>query len=156
MLLLQASREAITSVVKSLAVSLDVGGVFQGVPPGPSYALRTIVCYFGHHYQVCIHTSGHRLCVSCGSLELSTCWAPTDARPCAVVWPSGELLLPRPWHDAAVLCIGQAYALSEELNQWLLFDDTNIKFIGGWREVAASMRDWRLQPSLLFYERVIS
>ena len=48
----------------------------------------------------------------------------------------------------------QAYALSEELDQWLLFDDTNIRFIGGWREVAASMRDSRLQPSLLFYERL--
>lgn len=48
----------------------------------------------------------------------------------------------------------QAYALSEELNKWLLFDDTNIKFIGGWREVAASMKEGRHQPSLLFYERV--
>ena len=48
----------------------------------------------------------------------------------------------------------QAYALSEELNKWLLFDDTNIKFIGGWREVAASMREGRHQPSLLFYERI--
>ena len=48
----------------------------------------------------------------------------------------------------------QAYALSEELEQWLLFDDANIKLIGGWRDVAASMIEMRLQPSLLFYERV--
>ena len=48
----------------------------------------------------------------------------------------------------------QAYALSEELDAWLLFDDTIIKFIGGWREVATSMRESRLQPSLLFYERL--
>ena len=48
----------------------------------------------------------------------------------------------------------QAYALSEELTKWLLFDDTNIKFIGSWREVAASMKEGRHQPSLLFYERV--
>lgn len=48
----QASRDAIFSVVDSLAVTLDVGGVFKGVPSGPSYALRTVVCYFGHHYQV--------------------------------------------------------------------------------------------------------
>ncbi|BDA41097.1 probable inactive ubiquitin carboxyl-terminal hydrolase 54 at C-terminar half [Coccomyxa sp. Obi] len=94
----QASRDAIFSVVDSLAVTLDVGGVFKGVPAGPSYVLRTVVCYFGHHYQ--------------------------------------------------------AYALSEELNKWLLFDDTNIKFIGSWREVAASMKEGRHQPSLLFYERV--
>lgn len=49
---MQASRDAIFSVVDSLAVTLDVGGVFKGVPAGPSYALRTVVCYFGHHYQV--------------------------------------------------------------------------------------------------------
>ncbi len=49
---MQASRDAIFSVVDSLAVTLDVGGVFKGVPGGPSYALRTVVCYFGHHYQV--------------------------------------------------------------------------------------------------------
>ena len=49
---MQASRDAIFSVVDSLAVTLDVGGVFKGVPSGPSYALRTVVCYFGHHYQV--------------------------------------------------------------------------------------------------------
>ncbi len=48
----QALRDAIFSVVDSLAVTLDVGGVFKGVPAGPSYALRTVVCYFGHHYQV--------------------------------------------------------------------------------------------------------
>ncbi|KAK9806100.1 hypothetical protein WJX72_001362 [[Myrmecia] bisecta] len=47
----------------------------------------------------------------------------------------------------------QAYALSEELDLWLLFDDTNIKLIGDWRDVAFSMRKSRLQPSVLFYER---
>jgi hypothetical protein len=47
----------------------------------------------------------------------------------------------------------QSYALSEELDQWLLFDDTTIKRIGSWRDVAATMRASRLQPSLLFYER---
>lgn len=41
-------------MVDSLSVSLDVAGVFKGVPQGPSYILRTIVCYFGHHYQVSI------------------------------------------------------------------------------------------------------
>ena len=51
-MVVQASREAITSVVDALAVDLDVGRVFQGVPAGQGYALRTIVCYFGHHYQV--------------------------------------------------------------------------------------------------------
>jgi hypothetical protein len=48
----------------------------------------------------------------------------------------------------------QAYTLSEELHQWLLFDDTNIKLIGQWKDVAASIRNSRHQPSLLFYEHV--
>lgn len=47
----------------------------------------------------------------------------------------------------------QSYALSEDLNQWLLFDDTTIKLIGEWRDVTASIRASRLQPSVLFYER---
>jgi hypothetical protein len=48
----------------------------------------------------------------------------------------------------------QAYALSEELGCWLLFDDANIKHIGTWPDVAASIVGGRHQPSLLFYERV--
>ena len=47
----------------------------------------------------------------------------------------------------------QSYALSEELDQWLLFDDTMIKLIGDWRDVKASIKGGRLQPSVLFYER---
>ncbi|KAK9841748.1 hypothetical protein WJX81_000543 [Elliptochloris bilobata] len=46
-----------------------------------------------------------------------------------------------------------ALALSEELQRWLLFNDANVRLVGGWREVAAYMREERLQPSLLFYER---
>lgn len=50
-------------------------------------------------------------------------------------------------------CIGnQAYALSEEMDQWLLFDDTNIKYVGEWESVVASMIASRHQPSVLFYE----
>ena len=47
----------------------------------------------------------------------------------------------------------QAYALVEEAGAWLLFDDANIRLVGGWPDVAASMRAGRHQPSLLFYER---
>ena len=28
-----------------------------------------------------------------------------------------------------------------------------VRLVGGWRDVAAYMREERLQPSLLFYER---
>jgi len=28
-----------------------------------------------------------------------------------------------------------------------------VRLVGGWREVGAHMREQRLQPSLLFYER---
>jgi hypothetical protein len=46
----------------------------------------------------------------------------------------------------------QSFALSEELQQWLLFDDTAVKLIGSWQDVARTMISSRLQPSLLFYE----
>ena len=47
----------------------------------------------------------------------------------------------------------QAYVLSEELNEWLLFDDTKIRYIGSWHNAVKDMQEARLQPSLLFYER---
>ena len=47
----------------------------------------------------------------------------------------------------------QAYVLSEELNEWLLFDDTKIRYIGSWQNAVKDMQEARLQPSLLFYER---
>lgn len=50
---MQASREAIHAVVSALALTVDLASVFQGVSKGAIYSLRTIVCYFGHHYQVC-------------------------------------------------------------------------------------------------------
>ena len=43
---------------------------------------------------------------------------------------------------------------SEELGQWLLFDDTAVKQLGSWGEVQAAMVAARMQPSLLFFERV--
>lgn len=42
--------------------------------------------------------------------------------------------------------------LSEELQQWLLFDDHVIQLVGDWAQVKAAMVAGRLQPSLLFYE----
>jgi hypothetical protein len=58
--------------------------------------LRSVVCYFGHHYQT--------------------------------------------------------FVLSEELQQWLLFDDNVIQVVGDWQQVKQTMVGNRLQPSLLFYE----
>jgi ubiquitin C-terminal hydrolase len=63
---------------------------------GAHYSLRSVICYFGHHYQ--------------------------------------------------------AFVLSEELQQWLLFDDAVIKVVGDWQQVKTAMINNRLQPSLLFYE----
>lgn len=42
--------------------------------------------------------------------------------------------------------------LSEELQQWLLFDDHVIKVVGDWQQAKQAMVANRLQPSLLFYE----
>ena len=43
--------------------------------------------------------------------------------------------------------------LSEELQQWLLYDDTMVKQLGSWRDVQSAMIAARMQPSLLFFER---
>ncbi len=51
-------------MVSALSLTVDLASVFQGVSKGAVYSLRTIVCYFGHHYQV--HPPGR----SPGSL----CW----------------------------------------------------------------------------------
>ena len=93
----QAPADVINATIDALAPQVDPAGVFKSAPRGPSYQLRCIVCYFGHHYK--------------------------------------------------------AYALSEELNEWLLFDDSTISHIGGWHDVTASLRGSRLQPNLLFYEQ---
>ena len=94
------AAEAITATVDALQDKVDLGSIFKGVLPHSNarYTLKSIICYFGHHYQ--------------------------------------------------------AYAFSEELEQWLLFDDTNIQLVGDWQDVKALVRSSRLQPSVLFYERV--
>ena len=94
------AEEAIFTTVDALQDRIDLSNLFKGVAPQSNahYALRSIICYFGHHYQ--------------------------------------------------------AYALSEELDQWLLFDDTNIQLIGDWQDAKSMIRGSRLQPSVLFYERL--
>ena len=47
----------------------------------------------------------------------------------------------------------KAYALSEELEEWLLFDDSTISAVGSWAEVKQSLISSRMQPNLLFYEQ---
>lgn len=94
------AEEAITATVDALSDRVDLSSVFKGVSPNSNarYTLRSIICYFGHHYQ--------------------------------------------------------AYAFSEELEQWLLFDDTNIQLVGDWQDVKSMVRSSRLQPSVLFYARM--
>ena len=47
-----------------------------------------------------------------------------------------------------------SFALSEELHQWLLFDDTQIALVGDWKAVSSAISSRCLQPSVLCYERV--
>lgn len=47
----------------------------------------------------------------------------------------------------------KAYALSEELDEWLLFDDSTISAVGSWLDVKASLISSKMQPNLLFYEQ---
>jgi len=49
-----------------------------------------------------------------------------------------------------------AFALSEEVGQWLLLDDAHVSAVGHWKDVQATAAERRLQPSLLFYEAVPS
>ncbi len=49
-----------------------------------------------------------------------------------------------------------SFALSEELDQWLLFDDTQIALLGAWKDVAHAITSRCLQPSVLCYERLSS
>ena len=94
------AEEAITTTVDALNDRVDLSSIFKGLSSHSNarYTLKSIICYFGHHYQ--------------------------------------------------------AYAFSEELEQWLLFDDTNIQLVGDWQDVKSMVRSSRLQPSVLFYERV--
>eukprot|EP00879_Flechtneria_rotunda_P016093 GHRR01016834.1.p2 GENE.GHRR01016834.1~~GHRR01016834.1.p2 ORF type:complete len:152 (+),score=43.25 GHRR01016834.1:79-534(+) len=94
--LLQAPLDSIRGTVNALGPAVDLSVVFGDIAAGPSYQLRSVICYFGHHYQ--------------------------------------------------------AFVLSEELHQWLLFDDHVIKVVGDWQQVKQAMVSSRLQPSLLFYE----
>ena len=96
----QVAAEAISTTVDALHYRVDLSSVFKGLSPHSSarYTLKSIICYFGHHYQ--------------------------------------------------------AYAFSEELQQWLLFDDTKIELVGDWQDVKSMVRGSRLQPSVLFYERL--
>ena len=63
----------------------------------------------------------------------------------------------RPYKLQCIVCyFGHHYlsfALSEELNQWLLFDDTQIALVGDWSQVSAAIAARCLQPSVLCYER---
>ena len=47
----------------------------------------------------------------------------------------------------------KVYALSEELQEWLLFDDSTISAVGNWADVKVSLISTRMQPNLLFYEQ---
>lgn len=61
-----------------------------------------------------------------------------------------------PYYLRCLVCyIGHhylSYALSEELHQWLLLDDTVIKLVGSWEDVLETIVRESHQPSVLFYE----
>ncbi|KAG0571803.1 hypothetical protein KC19_VG044000 [Ceratodon purpureus] len=58
----------------------------------------------------------------------------------------------------SVVCYyGQHYhcfAYNQELDTWVMFDDSTVKVIGEWRDVASTCRRGHLQPQVLFYEAV--
>ncbi|CAM6063096.1 unnamed protein product [Sphagnum tenellum] len=58
----------------------------------------------------------------------------------------------------SVVCYyGQHYhcfAYNQELARWVLFDDSTVKVVGDWGDVAMTCRKGHLQPQVLFYEAV--
>ena len=71
----------------------------MGVPPGIElYKLRSMVCYYGAHYQALV-------------------------------------LLPGP-------------------NRWTLVDDASVSDVGSWADVQHKCQLGRIQPSMLFFERI--
>lgn len=56
----------------------------------------------------------------------------------------------------SVICYyGQHYhcfAFNNEFGKWVMFDDTTVKVVGSWDDVADACRRGHLQPQVLFYE----
>ncbi len=78
---------------------VDLGDVYLGHDPGQDvYRLRSMVCYYGAHYQ--------------------------------------------------------AFVLVPDLGRWLMFDDTRVSNIGTLSDVKRKCELGRIQPSVLFYEKV--
>ncbi|XP_024367798.1 uncharacterized protein [Physcomitrium patens] len=46
------------------------------------------------------------------------------------------------------------FAYNQELGRWVMFDDSTVKVIGEWKDVASTCRRGHLQPQVLFYETV--
>jgi ubiquitin C-terminal hydrolase len=60
----------------------------------------------------------------------------------------------------SVVCYyGQHYhcfAYNQELARWVMFDDSTVKVVGDWEDVARTCRKGHLQPQVLFYEAVVA
>eukprot|EP00850_Spirogloea_muscicola_P020246 SM000211S06616 [mRNA] locus=s211:69244:78836:+ [translate_table: standard] len=58
----------------------------------------------------------------------------------------------------SVVCYyGQHYhcfAFYQDLDRWVLFDDSTVKVVGSWEDVVTATRRGHLQPQVLFYEAV--
>jgi ubiquitin C-terminal hydrolase len=57
----------------------------------------------------------------------------------------------------SVVCYyGQHYhcfAYSHEHDQWIMYDDQNVKVIGSWSDVLSMCKRGHLQPQVLLYEK---
>lgn len=89
----------ISATMAAVDDNIDLAHIYHGLPVGKHhYRLRSMVCYYGAHYQ--------------------------------------------------------AFVLSHDLGKWLIFDDEVISVIGSWKSVRAKCHAGRIQPSVLFYERI--
>ena len=49
-----------------------------------------------------------------------------------------------------------AYFFSETSRQWVVFDDTTVKYVGSWSDVLQKTKLGHFHPSVLFYELIPS
>ena len=136
---------------------VDLGEVYQGVERGRHvYRLRSMVCYYGQHYQA----------------RAARVWAPQGGGWAAAGWsayrsvpPPARPYLPAPSRRCSDRCCTgptpllpaapaplQALVLVPEAGGWLVFDDTRVTRVGAWADVQRKCEAGRIQPSVLFYE----
>lgn len=176
----QAPQDLVRGVLEALGSRVDLGLLFKlgatgagsgAPPPSAQCELRSVICYFGHHYVVSRDVCARDVAAYIRTVQMRR-WLHVE--PCAAMCRRGlslgsglpatvavcsctacarvSLSTPTPHDPRTLQCLLQVFARSEEVGLWLLIDDANVQLVGTWGDVLRAMCAKRLQPSLLFYE----